>query len=236
MFDISLKDMKKDVPLWVTPNAKEIKDLISRGQPVLKALKKNGYDSITGYQGLNPDDMLKRVMVQVKSVYDAITSLKLQYVSDTDSMGNCMTYNYQRVKLPRKVLEEGSGNCIELSCLFASVFEAMSLHPVIIFPPGHAMVGVLVSSGKLPGIDSGHSFDEDFLVDLGLKDCGNGESDRMQAIFLESTLVCKGHPFETAVSAARRTISENSKRIFQNEQYSVIPYIRHFSGERPVNW
>ena len=48
----------------------------------------------------------------------------------------------QRIRLPAEVLEQQSGNCIELALLYASAAEALDLEAAIIGVPGHAFVAV----------------------------------------------------------------------------------------------
>jgi hypothetical protein len=48
----------------------------------------------------------------------------------------------QRIRLPAEVLDQKSGNCIELALLYAAAAEAMYLDPAIILIPGHAYVAV----------------------------------------------------------------------------------------------
>lgn len=48
----------------------------------------------------------------------------------------------QKVRLPREVITGNTGLCIEMSFLYASVFAAEGLEPVIFFVPGHAYPGI----------------------------------------------------------------------------------------------
>lgn len=48
----------------------------------------------------------------------------------------------QRIRLPTEVLEQKSGNCIELVLLYASAVEALNLEPAIVILPGHSFLGV----------------------------------------------------------------------------------------------
>lgn len=48
----------------------------------------------------------------------------------------------QRIRLPAEVLEQRSGNCIELALLYAAAAEAMDLEAAIVGVPGHAFVAV----------------------------------------------------------------------------------------------
>ncbi len=48
----------------------------------------------------------------------------------------------QRIRLPSEVLEQHSGNCIELTMLYAAAVEALDMEPAIILVPGHAFLAV----------------------------------------------------------------------------------------------
>lgn len=48
----------------------------------------------------------------------------------------------QRIRLPAEVLEQRSGNCIELVLLYAAAVEALNLEPSLVLVPGHAYVAV----------------------------------------------------------------------------------------------
>ncbi len=49
------------------------------------------------------------------------------------------------IKLPREVLQQHSGMCIELTTLLAAAVESIGLHPEIVIVPGHAFLGVAVT-------------------------------------------------------------------------------------------
>jgi hypothetical protein len=69
------------------------------------------------------------------------TDFSLTYISTTDSFASGSS---QRIRLPGEVLDQASGNCIELTLLYASVVEALGMQPAIIMVPGHAYVAVRV--------------------------------------------------------------------------------------------
>jgi hypothetical protein len=47
----------------------------------------------------------------------------------------------QRVRLPEQSLTVKSANCIDATVLFASLFAAASIRPILAIVPGHAFVG-----------------------------------------------------------------------------------------------
>ena len=78
------------------------------------------------------------VAEQAGAIYKALTSMGVKYVNTPVSFGE----GIQRVKFPAETLEDRSGNCIDLSVLFASAFELLDMRPAILIIPGHAFVGV----------------------------------------------------------------------------------------------
>jgi hypothetical protein len=52
----------------------------------------------------------------------------------------------QNIKLPFEVLQERSGMCVELTVLLASAVESIGLHAEIVIVPGHAFLGVALTS------------------------------------------------------------------------------------------
>lgn len=241
IFDIESQRMKQDIAIWVTSNANEVKELLTPGHAVMNALIRNGYPSVTGYQVGNSKDsseLLNRVRKQMGGVYDGLCSLGIKYVSDTDSTGNNLRYDFQRIKHPKDVLKDRTGNCIELSCLFAAIFECMGFHPVILFPPGHAIVGVIVSS-KSEWLREvyGHSYSSRAgVVDLRMKDRGDGHSDSLQVLAIETTCICSGMAFSQAEKSALETLKKSMGVIASGEKFAVIPYQRRFFNKAPVNY
>jgi hypothetical protein len=55
---------------------------------------------------------------------------------------NFVPGTFQRIRLTYEVLDQHSGNCIELSQLYASAAEALKLQSAIILIPGHAFLAV----------------------------------------------------------------------------------------------
>lgn len=47
----------------------------------------------------------------------------------------------QRTRLPSEVLSSTNAQCLEGTLLYASLMEAIGIHPVVVFVPGHAFVG-----------------------------------------------------------------------------------------------
>ncbi len=140
-FDLDLRKLAERVPKYVNPRDRVVSSVIQDTKGGLAKAMGDPY-IICGYQ--NGADQLPRM---VDGLYRFLRDSKISYVSDTFSI--CATSDahcYQRVKSAARTYETRNGNCIELSILFASFLEAMDLEPVILLPPGHAMVGVVLET------------------------------------------------------------------------------------------
>jgi hypothetical protein len=78
---------------------------------------------------------------RVASVYQALAEQNLQYDNSTLVFHQDDNDFAQRVRPPRRVIEEKAGNCLEACVLFASLMSAFEIEPIILFMRGHALVG-----------------------------------------------------------------------------------------------
>jgi hypothetical protein len=94
----------------------------------------SGYDSTNDYDG--------SVWQRLSDVWQAEASdYKLTYISTPITFAPGSS---QRIRLPGEVLDGASGNCIELTLLYASVVEALDMQAALVIVPGHAYVAVRV--------------------------------------------------------------------------------------------
>ena len=196
-FDLDLNELTNIASRWVTPNSESVKNLLVRDGPIMRALAEMGVESISGYQA-GP----KEALIQFMAVYEGIRSLGMRYVSDTETMKDESTF-YQRVKTPSKLLSEKTGNCIELSCLFASCMESMGLHPMLIYPQGHCICGLLLKAGGIAEIsytpESTDSIEKNLpCFRMQDPDRGDGKRDEYLAVFIECTAACGSHEANSA--------------------------------------
>jgi len=92
----------------------------------------------SGYTEQNDDT--GTVWQRLSNVWQAeTTDYSLTYIGTTDSFASGSS---QRIRLPAEVLDQASGNCIELTLLYAATAEAMGLESAIIMIPGHAYVAI----------------------------------------------------------------------------------------------
>jgi hypothetical protein len=111
-----------------------------------------------------------RTWTRLENAKDVL-GMVYDYFQDMDFVYSSLIGSYydtaQYVRLPSEVLDDGAGNCVDASVVFASILEAIGMEPIIDIIPGHAMVSVKVSpessrvlSVETTLIGSGTSFDD----------------------------------------------------------------------------
>ncbi|MGD0122299.1 MAG: hypothetical protein ABSC46_07055 [Candidatus Limnocylindrales bacterium] len=125
------------VVAMVTPTDPGVEELIRAGA---------NYDPngamVSNYDSLN--DESGTVWQRLSDIWQAETNdYSLTYIGTTDSFASGSS---QRIRLPGEVLDQASGNCIELTLLYASVVEALGMQPAIVMVPGHAYIAVRVDA------------------------------------------------------------------------------------------
>jgi hypothetical protein len=112
--------------------------------PAVEALIRNAAEYTesgmmwAGY-GDHIDDDDGGVWDRLQAIWQAEQDYDLAYINTWVSFA---PGSVQRIRLPAEVLDQRSGNCIELAILYASAAEALDLEAAIILVPGHAFVGV----------------------------------------------------------------------------------------------
>ena len=92
----------------------------------------SGYHTDQDYDGA--------VWQRLSDIWQSETSdFKLTYISTPITFASGSS---QRIRLPGEVLDQSSGNCIELTLLYASVVEALGMQSALVIIPGHAYVAV----------------------------------------------------------------------------------------------
>jgi tetratricopeptide (TPR) repeat protein len=76
---------------------------------------------------------------QVKALFDELKSRGVSYVMDPNVAADQVFV--QRTRLPSEVLASTNAQCLEGTLLFATLFEAIGIKPIIVVVPGHAFVG-----------------------------------------------------------------------------------------------
>lgn len=235
LFDMDVSHVASEAPKWVTPNDKAIKDLLTFGGPILKAMGRHGEQSLKGYQGGKDVSVYDSVIHQLRGIYEGLSAMGFAYAMDTYSFGNGLSRRFQRVKTPGKVLEDRTGVCIEYACLFASIIEAVGLYPILVFPPGHAMAGVVVSSRTMPRIKNRDMAGRDHVITMEINaDSCDGDGDTIRAVFIETTDICSRCSFEDALRHAEEEMSIHMGEVLKTGRYSIIYNWRSLHSVEPL--
>ena len=130
-------DFRSFLAKWITPNCKEVDKIIS------DATKNMDMPGNVSNQNI--------IESQIKNIYDILSEMKYAIRSTSFAEGQ---YHTQRINYPKDTYSLKSGNCIDLSLLLASCFEALKLSTYIYLIPGHAFVGVKINDSYSVYIES----------------------------------------------------------------------------------
>lgn len=161
----SEKRTYENIAAWITPNTPAVDKLIAA------AKKRAPGATFAGEQD--------ETVPQVKALWDELQSRGVSYVMDPNILAGEGVY--QRIRLPDDVLATGNAQCLEGSILFATLFEAIGLRPLIAMVPGHSFVGWHATAKD--GVEEG------------------------TAVFLETTMV-HDKPLDEAITAALKTYKQ----------------------------
>lgn len=121
------------VAALVTPNDPAVEELVRKAADYTESgIIWSGY-------GDHENDDDGGVWDRLQAIWRAEEDYNLTYVSTSVSFA---PGSVQRMRLPFEVLDQRSGNCIELALLYASAAEALKLEAAVIGVPGHAYVAI----------------------------------------------------------------------------------------------
>lgn len=130
---------------FVTPNSSAVPSIITRAEAKLRTLVSGSgeeilsrFSSSRGFLGYRDDEQY--TALEAEALYLAMLDLNLSYRLPPASF-----FSAQRIRIFNMILEEKTGTCLDTSCFFASLLEAVGLYPVICVFEGHALAGVLLS-------------------------------------------------------------------------------------------
>ena len=222
-FDMNLGKLEDRVPKYVNPRDRVVSSVIQDTAGGLARAMGNPY-VICGYQNGG-----SQILRMIDGLYRFIRDSDMKYVCDTftidfSSDSSC----YQRVKSAARTYETRNGNCLELSILFASFIEAMGLEPVILFPPGHAMVGVVLAT-NIYDTESDISKESLERMDNAVK---MTIGDRVAIVLpIEATMCAHG---ESSLSDASSCAVETIKRVSEDMNFLFIHPSRTVLGIYPM--
>ena len=206
-FDMDLSRLRELTAKAVDPHNDVIKKFIVSGNGQLAKTMGENYQ-VCGYQ--IPDFIIP----QLDGLFNAIRDYGISYVSDVTTIEG--KGQFQRVRDPATVLNDHSGNCIELSILFASMLETMGFEPIIVFPRGHAIVGIIINNMYGSTSKCGEE-----LKNRSIRI--NDRNKFVEALFFESTMCAdKKSSFSQALERANNIISKQIEWINTERRYSII--------------
>lgn len=172
---------------FVTPNAPVLASLLALAETKLKKI--NPDLSFNAYQSGN----INYVNQQFSAIYQAVQEQKIRY--QVAPASNHIRGG-QRIRSAENILQDKMGNCLDLSCLLASLLENVGLHPLLVIFSGHAYVGVWTNEEPYP-----NSLIEDRETLLK-----HSAANIHDIILAESTMLCGSESFDSAVDAAEKKL------------------------------
>ncbi len=125
---------------WMTPESPGILQLKRNAVDYISYITNGQINSIVGYQQVGFDDPSMGTWAQTVAIQGAMSDVEqVRYNNAAFSISSDV---HQRVMLPDDVLSSKSGICIETALVMASALQSAGMHPMLIFPPGHAQVAV----------------------------------------------------------------------------------------------
>jgi hypothetical protein len=119
---------------WVTPTDPKVEELIRAAADYTKTgTMWNGYAGYVNDENGGVWDRLQAIWQAEKDKY------QLTYISTMTAFG---PNTVQRMRLPAEVLDQSSGNCVELVTLFNSAAEALKLETALVRIPGHVFSAI----------------------------------------------------------------------------------------------
>jgi parallel beta-helix repeat protein len=148
-------DFSPLICVWVTPHAPKIEELIRDASELKKGFSGTG-GSMSGDQYGNID-----IIEQLRAVFETLkVKHDIEYISTPLSFAPGVS---QRIRLPREVLSDQSGNCIETTVTMASASEALGLKCSIVLFEDHAILGINLNDSYI-GIETTYISAGDFGI------------------------------------------------------------------------
>jgi len=120
------------IAAWVRPGAPGLQQLLNKASEECE---------LVGYQAPEGEDPAEYTRRQVAAIYNAVKGAKLNYQNSAQVYLHDPKYYIQQVRLPEQTLKDRAANCLDMAVLFASLMASCQIDPLILFVPGHAVVG-----------------------------------------------------------------------------------------------
>ena len=182
----------EDLASFVMPNHEYVVELIAKGSRLLK--ETNPMNSMSGYEAASFENFIE----QLGCIWNAITTENIKYLTQIFNG----TENGQKIMTVDMIKRYRQGNCMDLSILFCSCLERLNLCPLLVFVPGHVMVGVWLNPNEV--LDSPVCFDNKGLSKNIL------DKKKSKMLVFESTLLrYDSSTINEAFDSAIETIKKN---------------------------
>ncbi len=176
---------------FVTPNDPSVLELLKKAHELKK--EKYGISSFEGYLSRDPNEVLK----DIDALFLAMKSAGISYALSPASFNAI----FQRIRLPKDVLANRLGNCLDISILMMSLLEASLLKPILVVFQNHAFVGCWLDE------ESGFYSSKEENSQVLLNNASKGFN---HLVLIESTCVCEGNnsSFLESVEKAYETLEK----------------------------
>lgn len=155
-------------------------------------------------QKLNPTS--EEIIAWIKTTVASLQPYQLTYEEMPE--GGFEKRGWQRIRTPREILQEGKGNCLDLSIFWAGMMLSQNLQTWIIIIPEHALIAV-----------------------------GPLNSNPEEAILLETTWLTgknlQPEEVDRAILTAQEKIQEELKKSPKSVKLIDINYWKQFFKEKP---
>lgn len=127
---------------------------VSRDDPVVKQFAAAANKAAGGEGAPYSDEAAWKVL---KACYEIWQANDFTYQGPVGLVDPNMSFDnniVQSMKFPRDVIRDRSGTCIELTCLYCSMVQAIGLKTYMVLIPGHAFPAVQLPSGNYLPVES----------------------------------------------------------------------------------
>ena len=125
-----------EIASFVMPNHEYPVELLAKAGRFLKEI--NPDNSMSGYDCRS----FERFFEQIECIWKSITSENIKYLTQIFNE----TEEGQKIMTVDMIKRYKQGNCLDLSILFCSCLERLNLSPLLVFVPGHVMVGLWLNT------------------------------------------------------------------------------------------
>ena len=96
---------------------------------------------LRGYEAPEGEEVPMYTRRQVRALYNAVKEKGMQFQNSAKVNLNDQAQYMQLVRFPEDSLSQQSANCLDMAVLFASLLSSCQISPLVLFVPGHALVG-----------------------------------------------------------------------------------------------